>query len=234
MVTQEQSKNQANDSSVAQIPSSTNTSEDETAPIAYFSSSSAADTGPLIVEGLDADGALVTQVAVLAGLTKTALTTPLWRCFRVFSVNTASQAIIGEGLSGNVYIYEDDTVTDGIPDTASKVRSFVLAGQNQTLQSTYTVPAGKTGFLTWARSAIATKGTASCLVQAWVRPYGFDFRLADTGAANSTGTSVSADSDFLLSPIPEKTDLMVRVDTDTNSTLFTARFDILLVDNDCL
>jgi len=204
--------------------------EDETAPITHFSSSDAGDTGAAVVCGLDVDGVYTEQAITLAGQTKTALTTPLWRCYRAYDASASSGAVIGEGLNGNFYVYEDGAVTNGVPDDLSTVRTFIKAGSNQTLQSFFTIPAGKVGYLVWARSALAHKGTCSAIVQAWVRPYGYNFRLADTGSVNSTGNSVFQEANSLLTMIPEKTDIIVRVDADTNDSTFTARFDILLID----
>ena len=206
--------------------------EDGSATITHFSSDNAADTGPFVVQGLLSDGTFKSQTKNLQGTTKVALDFPLWRCFRAFDFQTTTTPVIGEGLSGNVYIYEDGDVTDGVPDDLSTVKSFVGAGQNQTLQAFYTVPSGCNGYLIWSRSALAQKGTASAVVQAWVRPYGYNFRLADTGAVNSTGTSVFQEMNALLNSVPEKTDIMIRADADTNSSVFTARFDILLIDKD--
>lgn len=43
-------------------------------------------------------------------------------------------------LAGDVYIYEDEALSGGIPDDLSKVRSFIGQGREQTEQAVYTVP----------------------------------------------------------------------------------------------
>ncbi len=50
-------------------------------------------------------------------------------------------------FAGDVYVYEDDTVTAGVPQTASLIRAKVRIGNNQTTMALHTIPAGETGFL---------------------------------------------------------------------------------------
>ena len=85
--------------------------------ITHFSSSNSGDTRDIVVEGHTISNGLltfVTQTVTLFGQTKTALTTPLARATRVYNDGTVD-------FAGTVYIYEDDTVSSGVPQTASKL-----------------------------------------------------------------------------------------------------------------
>lgn len=100
----------------------------------YASSDDAADTMDLEVQGLDASWAVKTTTVTLAGTTKTAVS-GTWE--RVFRAKPASD------LAGTVYLYIDDTVTSGVPDTPlTKLVTIVTAAENQTMMNAYTVPEG--------------------------------------------------------------------------------------------
>lgn len=95
--------------------------------ITHISSDNAADTEELLIEGHTISGSDLTftiQTKSLSGQTKVALDTPLARGTRLFNNN-------GTDLTGTVYLYEDDTVTGGVPNTDSKVHCMIRAGQNQ-------------------------------------------------------------------------------------------------------
>jgi hypothetical protein len=101
-----------------------------------ISSSDAGDTAVLLIEGkiLNADGGVesLTQTATLDGQNKVVLTTPLYRMGVAYNNN-------GTEYLGDVYIYEDDTIVLGVPQTPAKVHGFVLIGDNQTANSLLTV-----------------------------------------------------------------------------------------------
>lgn len=100
--------------------------------ITHFSSSSASDTQVFVVEGHTLDGSgnktFVTQHATMNGQTKTALTTPIGRCSRMYNNGTVSNV-------GDIYVYEDDTVSSGVPQTANKIHMKVAAGDNQSFKA---------------------------------------------------------------------------------------------------
>lgn len=100
--------------------------------ISHISSSSGSDTQAITIEGHTVDGSgnftFVTQSVTLTGQTKKALTTSLARCSRAYVSGTTANV-------GDVYIYEDDTVTAGVPATASKIHAKIDAGLNQTFKA---------------------------------------------------------------------------------------------------
>jgi hypothetical protein len=202
--------------------------EDGTAPIDSISSSSAADTGTVRIEGLDINGYWVIQDATLQGQTRVALTTSLWRCFRAYNTVATTTPTVGSGFAGQIYIYINTAISGGVPTDKTKVKTFVNNGDNQTLQAFYTIPKGYYGIVYWARSSIVTKVSAAASMRAYARPYGLNFLLKDSGCINSTGTSVFQENRTLLGSAPELTDFVAYADVSANSTTISSRFDILL------
>lgn len=105
----------------------------------YFSSSDPADTALKMIywvigNNTNGDPQEYRGEQDINGTTKTLLVTPV----NLTDVNRAIAK--GAPLLGDVYIYEDTTVTNGIPDDLSKVRGFIPAGDKQTQQALYRVP----------------------------------------------------------------------------------------------
>ncbi len=95
--------------------------------ITHLSSSAAGDGEDLTITGHTVSSGVltrVTQTITMAGQTKTALTTPLARVERAFNASNTE-------LTGTIYIYEDDTVVSGVPQTDTKVRLMIPAGGQQ-------------------------------------------------------------------------------------------------------
>lgn len=59
----------------------------------------------------------------LTGQTKVPLTTPLARATRIRNAS-------GTDFLGSIYVFEDDTLSGGVPTTASKVHCIAPAGDN--------------------------------------------------------------------------------------------------------
>jgi len=81
---------------------------DGTAPIVSLISDDAADTQDVMITGLDINGDEVDQTITLTGTTRVALTTPLWRCYRLQNEGTVN-------VAGQVYCYVG---TGGVPSVA--------------------------------------------------------------------------------------------------------------------
>lgn len=97
--------------------------------ITHISSNNAADAGRVIkLEGHTISGGdltFVTQSVTLDGSdarTPVALTTPMARCTRSYTYDTTATV-------GIIYVFESDTTTAGVPDTASKVHLIQQAGK---------------------------------------------------------------------------------------------------------
>lgn len=93
-----------------------------------ISSSSASDTTDVLILGTTLDGTdyirATPQIATLNGQNKVPLTTPLHRVTILRNDGAVD-------FVGNIFCYEDDTITAGVPDTDTKVKIMIVAGQNQ-------------------------------------------------------------------------------------------------------
>lgn len=165
------------------------------------------------------------------GTTKTAIATPSGdpcvRIFRVYNDDSTSYA-------GNVYIYEDDTVVAGVPQTATKVRAFINNGDNQTLMSIYTVPTGYVGYLFKGEIGMeytGSVGTGTNFLNANYesRRFGKVFRIKKKITLINNGTSNYEEKRSFPDPIPAKTDIKLQVYEVSETTGAFGTFDILLI-----
>ena len=125
----------------------------------YASSSSASDTAvTLLLSGLDDSYNSISLTVTLNGQSQVALSAAT--AFRIFTVVVTGST----SPLGGVYIAETDTLTAGVPNTASKVKAKIalstdkdnvvidggtdFASSNITHLGLYTVPAGKRMTLT--------------------------------------------------------------------------------------
>jgi hypothetical protein len=204
---------------------------DGTAPINTISSSNALDQQDVTIGGLDINGTKTIQTVTLNGQTKATLTTPLWRVYRMINSDVTNQADRTIGFNGNVYLYEDTAITAGVPDDPSKVKGYIFDGNNQTQMALYTIPKGFTGYIIGGSVKMTKKQSAAVVYQTWFRQFGSVFRLIDTSALNSVGTGVSLGLNPIPQMIPEKTDIVLAAESDTNATGTAGSFSILLLDN---
>lgn len=102
----------------------------------FGSSTSTSDTAVnLSVFGLDDNYNRITRTVTLNGQNQVALSGDMFRVIEV--INTGSVA-----AQGDIYIAESDTLTGGVPDTASKIKSKIILGNNRTKNGFFTVEAG--------------------------------------------------------------------------------------------
>jgi hypothetical protein len=140
-----------------------------TAQVMYCSSGDNIDTQMIEVSGLDENWNYQVVSVKLAGRTKTVVGTELWmRVFRVRNIGTTD-------FVGVIYVYEDDTVTLGVPDTATKIRARVENGNNQTQMALFTIPSGYTGYIVKAYGS--TSSTKLLTQGLFVREYGGVFQI---------------------------------------------------------
>lgn len=158
--------------------------------IDYVSSSDAADTATVMyVEGHTVSGTgasseftLVTQTLTLNGQSKVALTTPLARVGRAY--------VSSGTLAGDFYVFEDDTLTGGVPNTASKVHITVegaTSGHTQSYKCAQTFANDTYAIVTGGHAAIEKKTAGRADFTLEVRQPGGVFRPA--------GGRISLDSD---------------------------------------
>lgn len=196
-----------------------------TASIDTLSSSAVADTQDVDILGLDANWDEVSQMPTLDGRNKVPLTTPL---IRVNRIENASNP--GVDFAGDIYLYEDGAITAGVPDVDSTVKGFVAIGDNQTLQALYSVPTGFTAeILQYGTTLLGQNANNITTIEAYARLFGGTFNLKDRYVLTMTGTS--ARDEFFPVPgvFPEKTDFLVRMNSNANNSGATANAHILLI-----
>jgi hypothetical protein len=189
----------------------------------YCSSSSIADTMPIEVQGLDASFNMQTIKVILQGQTKVTLPGTWMRVFRIKNLGASNNA-------GDIYVYENDTVSNGVPQTASKIRAKVLIGNNQTLMAIYTVPNNKDGLLTSWGGALSKKQAAFSILRLYIRPYGKVFQLKESVVLATTGTNWHTFEYPTPLLIPAKSDILVRADASAADTSVSATFDVVLIE----
>lgn len=178
------------------------------ADIVSISSSNASDTQTVLIYGLGADGVSVAQFATMNGQARVALTTPLWRIWRVENWDSTS-------FVGNIYVYSGTENTDGVPSGASVTKAYVYDGNNQTQMAIYTVPAGHVAFLDRAEvgfgfSGGPAAGPEEAHFQFQVRTYGQVFKVKKEVSLISFANSSHVDVRPFPDPIPALSDIKLQ------------------------
>ena len=176
----------------------------------YVSSSSASDTDQTIrVCGLDGSYNILEIEVTLNGQTQVAI--PAGIFLRVREV----EALEGSPLVGEVYVAESDTLTAGVPNTASKIKSKIalvpsetgdFASNHVSHNGFFTVPADSDVFIIAMPPTVPKNEDVK--VQFWVRGVGRNW-------ANLFGvwtySGVSPVSILSHTRIAEKKDVEIRV-----------------------
>ena len=192
-----------------------------TEDIDSISSSSATDDQEITVEGLDLGCCPVVQTVTLDGQNRVALDTPLYRCYRAYNSDSTA-------LAGDVYIYVNGAITDGVPDTAAGIKAKITIGSGQTEMCIYTIPSGKTGYFI---GGYVSKSRAIASVA------DFTSRVITDGGVERVLIRISTTSSWQYKyPIPialaARTDVFLRCETvSANGTGVSGGFTIALKDN---
>lgn len=157
-------------------------STDGTAPINKISSSSTGDTQLIFIRGLDINGNEVLQFITLDGLNKVTLGTPLWR-HNIMSNESSAD------LVGNVYLYEDTNITNGVPGDLNLVRGYIAMTDNISLQGVYTVPNNKIILLSSIYPILSKQQGAEVSLQFETKRFGKAKQTTIPVGINSSGTS---------------------------------------------
>lgn len=195
---------------------------DETAPIVSLISDNVGDSGVALVDGLDVTGARVIQPVTVDGTNRVALTTPLWRAFRITPLFD---------LAGTLYVY---TGTGGVP-AAADIRALVDNGNNRTLMALFTIPDKMVGFLCRGEAGIewdggVFSGTEFLRGAYKSRRFGGPFAVAKEITATTSGDSIYQDRRTFPDTIPGKTDIRIEISEVSAIMGAWAAFDILLVE----
>ena len=176
------------------------------AGVVTVTSSLAGDTTDVTLEGLDADYNFQSETLTLAGTADVVGTKTWHRINRMLMVT--------ETNVGNV------TATIG-----ADIVSSIKAGRGQTLQAFYTVPAGKTAYLTHMQ--VSSNKNQAVEASLFVRPFGGAFRVTGGTMLYQMEHTIHYSSPI---PITEKSDMDFRAIGAANGVL-SASFDLILVDN---
>lgn len=176
------------------------------------------------VQGLDASWALVTQTATLDGTTSTVevlLTTALIRVFRM-------------KVTDNVIADQDIWIgATGVAAATSK--AIITAGNNQTLMALFTVPAGKTAYMTKYFASLTltvSKDALGCNLRIWAadRANGYEFQLKHS--CGIQGSAAGIEHNFMpYEKFTEKTDIRLAGTPNVNDGQIAGGFDLIVVDN---
>ena len=191
--------------------------------IAYISSSSASDTEEITIEshtvtgtGVNSVFTFVIQNVTLNGQTPVALSTPVARVSRAYN-NGSSE------LVGRVVVYENTSVSNGIPSDVTKIHIDIPAGFQQSFKSATTFSSSDYYILTGAYGAVSKKQSASVDFYLEERQAGKVFRQLGSFTASSDGGAFDIEFDPSII-IKKNSDVRFRADADTNNSVVFATF----------
>ena len=139
-------------------------------------STDAADTEVVRIEGhtvsgtgVDAVFTFVVQTVTLTGLTPATLSTPLARVNRAYVDDSFD-------LTGTVYVYEDSTITAGVPDDLTKAHIIVVQEANQSEKAATTISDQDYWAITSVSGSVNEKQAANVDLFLEIREVGKVFR----------------------------------------------------------
>jgi hypothetical protein len=172
-----------------------------------LSITSASNAGANVeVQGLDSNFELVTEIVAIGSAGSATFS----RVFRAIMVDTNND--------------KDVTINQG-----GNIAAKIIEDQGQTLMAVYTVPAGKTAYLTHVNYSSDKSATNSAMqFRLFTRPENGTFNIK--GVLGSAGGAVIDYKYNVPLKFDEKTDIKIDV-VAAQQTTCTATFEIILVDN---
>jgi len=182
--------------------------------ISHVSSSSGSDTQEVTIEGhtiSDGEFTFVVQTATLSGQTKVALDTSLARVSRIYNSDSTE-------LVGRVVVYEDTTISGGVPTDETKIHIDIPAGFQQSFKAATTFSKNDYYIITGFYGAVSVKQAGAVDFYLEIRNAGKVFRQAGCFTASSTGgpSDVSIDPPLI---VPKNGDIRIRCETETNNVV---------------
>ena len=195
----------------------------------FINSTNAGDTMDIVVTGLDINFDKKNVSIALSGQTQVSIGN-----FRHIQTAIVSGTVTP---SGDIYVAESDTLTAGVPDTNSKVKSKIIQGKNITHNAFFMVPKGKNA-ITMAIRGTTDATTKPATVETYVTP--------DGGATlqNISYTILPGFPQFLfpapvstvdifgdvISSLGEKTFIEFKGEATANNTRLLFSIDLICVD----
>ena len=175
------------------------------------------------VQGLDANWDLQTVTYDTNGGGTTVSTETWIRIFRMKVVQT------GSGLEN-----AGDITATVNANIIAQITNDGTIGFNQTLMAVYTVPRGKSAYLTGYKMSVNKKNGAAADFNLWARDNAnsYPFQLKETMGMDSNATSTVQQFFIPQNKFTEKTDIKMQVlHTATGVIDSSVGFDLILVDN---
>ena len=172
------------------------------------------------VQGLDENYLEVSETINLEGQSAVATSNTFTRVNRAF----VAEAGVDGDAAGDIYIGEG-TVSSGVP---ANVYSKITQGNNQTLQTVYTVPANKTLYLDdIVFSAAVSTGNKTVTMKFVTREFGSNvFRVRYQIPLQS---GFAEDRFYYPLKIPSKTDIQVRAIADSDNNFVSGTYQGVLI-----
>ena len=194
-----------------------------------YAYSASSDDGPgndgahtITVQGLDNDFNEIEETITVNGAASTASFLRVYRAFvataGVLAANDGNVLISTAASGGGTVLADIGTIGTGS-----------TTGLGQTQLALYTIPAGKTGYLTTWNIGVAPMNNA-VTVTLLARELDGDAPFRTKDIVDIVGGYTTQNYSIPLR-FPEKTDIEVRGTGDTSSVI-SSSFDIILVDND--
>ena len=180
--------------------------------ISHVSSSSASDTQEVTIEGhtlSNNEFTFVTQTATLNGQNTVALNTDLARVSRIYNSDSTE-------LVGRVVVYENTTLSGGVPTDATKIHIDIPAGFQQSFKAATTFSKNDYFIITSFYGAVSAKQSGSVDFYPEIKQVGKVFRQAGCFTASTNGGSTEIPLDPPLI-VPKNADIRIRCETLTNN-----------------
>jgi hypothetical protein len=198
------------------------------ATVMKVSSSSTDDDGSpagtgartVVIEGLDASYARVSETITMNGTTAVNTTNSYLRVNKMYVATAGTTA----GAAGTIYIGTGD-LTAGKP---AVVYNMMGVGTNTSETMIYTVPAGYTAyFANLAVSSINSNANAGTSFEVLVCPFGGVFQIVNLTRIAGNGSSTCAA--IYPHAVPEKSDIEIRAAATTASSSVTAQLQMVII-----
>lgn len=189
-----------------------------------FSSSNAADTQTLRVEGMYFDGnndfIFSAQNITLTGQTQGTLSQPLCRVTRIANVASATATL------GDVYVYEAGTATGGVPNDLNTVGNIMPFEHQSTMFAGTSVASTNYLLITNVHMGAGLGGTKNTYVDVTleIRDKDSTYRTVNIWTINTASSGISFELDPPLI-IPPNTDIDMTAKGLAAGSFITAGFD---------
>lgn len=136
------------------------------------------------------------QTVTLEGQTAVPLPVPCARVSRLYNNGTTN-------FAGNIYVFENDTLSSGVPQTATKVHLVIPTGKNQSFKAATTISDSDYYFITQVFASVNKKVAAYVDVELEIRLAGKVFRQQWPISVGTDGTTSVPPTDvhpFIIVP----------------------------------